>query len=267
MSCLFDEKLLYLYIDNELEEVTSARITNHLSTCDHCRMKIDQLMLSKNSITDCCAETKTPDKLRKLITDSLHSSDSSNEIKTSYLNKIKVNLRNYYFAKTAAVAMAAAIFLIIILIPSGNNLNSIASTLTDEHINALDPKSNQEFSSKIPTEIETYFSDVFKTNIVAPIRLSGDLKLKCGSLVSIKSKPAAHLYYTNQTISFSLFIMLPKAIDGNDNTNAFKAMGQKYEFDCCEDVNLISWDKNKLIYILVGCCPLRNLVNLASVSI
>ncbi len=64
-------KLLYEYIDNQLDGVTSAEIDEHLKLCKHCCRHRDFEIELRKMVVRSCFQIKAPEILKSKIADML----------------------------------------------------------------------------------------------------------------------------------------------------------------------------------------------------
>jgi hypothetical protein len=265
MRCKFDEKILLLYFDNELGEYLASKVKNHLAICRNCRQKLATYELLRRRLAEACAFDKAPEHLRHRIDAALVSEAAQPSIRLNPINKIKLILTDFYPSRIVALGAALAIVLLLALIPGGG-LNTVASTLAAEHFMTPEQMMIQAFHSSEPGEINAYFHRLFGREINIPEYIGDGIGLDCVCLFYLDGKPVAHAIYKKGGLMYSLFVGDKKIIRSN-RSNMFMASGREFEFGSKQNVNLICWDLNNLIYILVGCCPHETLVNLAVASI
>lgn len=64
-------KLLYEYIDKQLDQVSIAQIEEHIELCKYCRRYHDFEIALQKLLHQCCFQRKAPDLLKDKIRDML----------------------------------------------------------------------------------------------------------------------------------------------------------------------------------------------------
>jgi mycothiol system anti-sigma-R factor len=265
VTCGFDEKILFLYHDHELDPAAAARVEQHLEVCPDCRETLLALQALRSGLSEACSLQKAPDSLRERVRLSLNSDEASNKVELGLAEKFKLFFTNNRRVQVMAAGLAMAALIIFILLPSGSQLGRISPTLAAEHM-AGPMVNHAEFQSTSADEIEAYYLQNFGIDVTLPKRLGKDIDLDCGCLIYIKGKPAIHAYYKKGALQYSLFIMYPVLTPGGDQRSQMVG-GRMYDFDKKDDINMVCWKQNRLVYVLAGCCPYDELVNLSLASI
>jgi len=263
MVCKFDEKLLHLYVDGELGADTKARVVRHLETCDECKRNTAILQLLKQKLSDTAVIQSAPFALKQKILENLDSEQPSKIFKLNFIDSFKLRFTKFYLARIFAVSLTAAAILMFIFIPTGDGLNSIAGVLADEHYRSLNSKQFQSLHSCAPSELSDHFCKNLGSEIAVPDQIGKGIKLKCGNLINLDGKPAAHALYTDGKRICSMFVINPDVLE-NSSHNILFVSGKKIEFAHARDLNLICWEADSMMYILCSCCPLEKLVDYVS---
>jgi mycothiol system anti-sigma-R factor len=262
MGCNFDEKILHLYVDNEIDADLKARVENHLADCGECRNKVEVLQMIRLRLVQACSDQKAPRHLRQRIKAEIAVPDYPEKTELNLFEKIKLTFADLYPSKTFAASLILAIVLILLLLPAGRGLNGIAGSLVEEHFKPPEDNHDHEFFSGDAGEICEYYRRRFDLEVGVPAFLGNNIKFKCGCLMRVKNKPALHLYYESGQMLYSLFVIDADLIKP-DRTRIFIASGREFEFGKRDDLNFIGWENNEMKYVLAGCCPHEALVNLA----
>ena len=265
MLCGFDEKILYLYHDHELSPTAVGRVEAHLENCEECQKALLSLQVLRQGLANACNEQAAPGHLQEKIRLQLRVDDSSESVILGLGEKIKMFLSNTRRSRILAGGLAMAALLLFVLLPTGTEFSHISQALAVEHM--ADPMVREvEFQSQSISEIESYYEGKFGVDLKLPENLGPDIDLDCGCLIYVKGKPAIHAFYKKGSLQYSLFIMNPLATPG-DNARSLAAGGRVYDFGNKDEINMICWQQNRLTYVLAGCCPYEDLVNISLASI
>lgn len=266
MTCRFDEKILHLYIDNELGAETKARVSEHLRFCDECLARVKAIENFKNKLSEVCSTIKTPQHLRSRVLEKLDQEQPSGEIKLRLLDNIKLIFQNVKPAQAVVPGLVFAFILLLVFIPNRDGLNSIAGILAKQHLHRHSLEIEDELQTNISSEISSFLVNYLGQRVDIPGSLGKDICLKGCCLFQVKDMQVAHVYYTSELIDCSLFIV-DSSIIGNGRVDHLIASGVRFGYGSSKDVNYICWQKASKTYILASCCPHDKLINLAMTAI
>ncbi len=266
MNCKFDEKILHLYLDNELGPNAEARVIEHLKYCADCQAKLQSLQVLRNELSGACLAIKAPPQLQERIMERLEPAANSKTVELSFLENIRLAFMKLRLSQALASGLIFAVILFLVFVPGGKSLNSIAGNLAKEHLEWQNNHKEYSIRSNESSEINAYLNKHLGFETDVPEFLGGDYQLKGAYLIKLMGKPAAFVCYATDDKTCSFFIV-DKSVLESSRTKIFVASGVEFEFGSTHDLNLIGWQKGDLAYILCSCCPHEKLVNMAVSSI
>jgi hypothetical protein len=262
MGCRFDERLIHLYVDGELGTGAKSRVEDHLQICDECRGIYEALLELRNQLVAACATVKAPDYLKTRIS-ALCDKQADPGIKILSLSE---RLKLGFFQPAASRIMAAgfvlAAVLILVLIPSQSNLSNMVGELAKEHMGKPGLVDANFISTDDPRDVEQYLHANLGMAVYVPTNLPGNMVLTGVVIDDLDGKRIAHIRYSDGSMECSMFI-LPDMNLNPTRQPSLIAAGTEFEISSAHDVNFVCWHKDKLAYILCGCCRFERLAQLA----
>ncbi len=263
MSCKFDERIIHLYADGELGETARARVEEHLSICDDCRIKYKTIMIIRQELATACIAEKAPGYLATRIKANLDNIDNTESVSLGVFDRFRMMLMNFKGSKAAATAFAFGLVLMFVLFPGEQGLSSMAGELAQAHVSYPDRVSAMSINSESSEQVGAFLSGNLGIAVKLPQKLSGDVHLTGARIVEIDGMKAAHAYYADNDMQCSLFIFqTPES--GNKPKYTMRAADREYEIGSSSDVNFICWHEGQMAYVLCGCCCFDKLTQLAT---
>jgi hypothetical protein len=262
MGCRFDERLIHLYVDGELGANAKSRVEDHLQICDECRDVYESLVQLKSRLAAACESVKAPDYLKTRIS-ALCDKQADPGIKIlSASEKLKLGFLQPTASRIMAVGFVLAAILVLVLIPSRSSLNSMAGELAKEHKGDPGLLDSNFISTTDPEDVQRYLRANLEMAIYIPPELPGGMTLEGVEMTTLSGKHLAHIRYSDGSMECSLFIMADMDPSPARQPSLIAA-DTEFETSSASDVNFVCWHKDKLAYILCGCCRFERLAQLA----
>ncbi|MCP4582705.1 MAG: hypothetical protein GY839_13930 [candidate division Zixibacteria bacterium] len=262
MNCKFDDKILHLYVDNQLGDHTRSRLIEHLNFCDRCQSTVESIKALKTEVATACTCVNAPGFLAARISSELDAEQSSVSTRLNLPEKLKLLVLNLQSTRNLAVGFAFVLILFIILIPGKSGMSSVAGELAREYKDGPGYSETASLLSSDPGEITRFFNENIGLNTKIPQLLHEKYKLEGGSIIQLRGNSMAHIRYTDGISMCSMFIVNNPSFEP-DRSELYMASGIEFEIFNSGKVNFICWSNGLNSYILCGnCCPL-DLVNMA----
>ena len=263
MSCKFDEKILHLYLDNELGELTKQRLEKHLETCSICRQRLDTFRAIRDKLQANCSRAKAPAVLRERILTDLGTNHKWKWSFSDLLDGLKIGILNLRARKIMAAGFVLVILGLLIVNSSYNTLESMADELADGYTFWPGISQAAMLNSSDNNEVNLFLKSDFGLDVPLPEFLPDSLNLESAGVLYISGRKIAHLRYSNGEARYSLFIVQSSLLH-HHGVDCFKSHGREFEVSHRFNVNLLSWQQNNYAYILCGRCCYDRLARLAS---
>jgi anti-sigma factor RsiW len=269
MGCKFDERLIHLYADGELGANARERVEEHLRICDDCRAVYESIMQLKSELITACAEIKAPDYLRSRVISLCGQDSGSNEPVLNRIERFKLKLYQPIASRSLAIGFVIAAILIMVFIPGRGGLNSLAAELAQQHKSQPGIIDAQFISTSDSHEVESYLNANLEISAFIPSSLPDNMTLKGVKTTDLGGIRMAHVRYSDGKMECSLFIYPDIQFNSTRRGGrpTMMAVGTEFEISSSEDVNFVCWHKEKLSYILCGCCCFEKLTQLAASTI
>ena len=262
MSCRFDEKILHLYVDNELGEHTREKLEEHLTYCAECQRTVESINAMKSGLAAACSAVKAPAYLYARISGSLEPAMASRRSKLNLKERLGLLILNFQASRRWAIGVVFALILIFILFPGKRGLQSIAGELAKEHMTHPAYIEASNLHTDEASEVIDFLKQKLGFSSDIPQFIQNKYKLEGVRVFKIQGRPVAHVRYSDGQAGCSMFIINNLSLE-SDYTELYIASG--IEFKACNygDCNLICWDNGSNCYILCGNCCFKDLVNMA----
>jgi anti-sigma factor RsiW len=266
MSCTFDEKLLYLFIDNELPPDQRTRVIKHIEQCHDCTIRIRTLTAFKNSVLLTCQIQTAPPSLKARIQESLDSQQSAQSLSLSFAEKIRMLFSGFRPMQAAVAGIIVLIMISFIFIPGNSPANHLADTLALEHLKHRGVIDESGIQSTKGAEIAEFLGQQVGQKLDIPDCMDSDLCVNGGFLENINLVPVAHIIYKNGKINCSLFV-ITLTDSSSASSNMLLIKEDTFQVGHSNQANYVCWREAAKLFILVGSCPQEKLMNLAKTSI
>jgi anti-sigma factor RsiW len=265
MGCKFDEKIIHLYVDDELGETARARIEDHLNICDDCWIKYQSILLLRQKLAAACFKTRAPAHFKPHISNLLHTREKTPAV-FSHNDKIKYIFANVRASRPLAIGLVAAAILFLVLSHAGSGLSRLTRPLGQEYISWSGDANEIIPLRDDPQQVRDYCSANLGAISDIPECLSPGFELQGARLITLQSKQMIHLRYSNGKSACSMFVF--KEEHPHDPRGPLLiASDREFEIGSSDDINFIRWHKGEVTYILCGCCCFDELARLAVATI
>lgn len=266
MACKFDEKIIHLYIDGELGETARERVKQHLSICDDCRAKYKSILIIKEQTYSACSIVQAPAYLSTRVIASIDSAGRKEAVKYTLFERLALAFMNIRPSRALGVGLVFAIVMMSVLFPAKRGLSRVAGHLAGEYMAWPENSTVESIATNSHYQAEEFFYRNLHISAEIPEVLAGGMKLTGAGIVDLNGMPVAHARYSDGKMDCSMFIF--KEIQpGHKPSSTLVIAGQEYEISSSADVNFICWHKDRMNYVLCGCCCFEKLSELAQSSI
>jgi len=262
MNCRFDEKILHLYVDNELDEHTRKKLEEHLAYCGECQRSIESILALKSGLAAACSAVKAPGYLRAGILNNLEPAGVLSPPKLNFKEKLSLIILKIQASRRWAIGFVFALIFIFILFPGKQGLQSIAGELAKEHMTQQTYVEVSSLQTDEASEAIDFLKQELGFNSNIPQIIQNKYKLEGARVLKIKGSPVAHVRYSDGKAGCSMFIINNLSLE-SDFAELYIAAG--IEFKACNycDCNLISWENERNCYVLCSNCCFKDLVDMA----
>jgi anti-sigma factor RsiW len=266
MPCNFDEKLLHLFVDEELGQTQKALTLRHIEGCEHCLARVRKLEAIRNSVRLACQSHNAPLSLKAKIQQNLDNEQMIKQLKLSLTDRIRLFLGELKPVQAAAAGVILILIISFIFIPGKSPVSNLAEALALEHIKHGGLIDETGIESSKGSEIADFLAGQVGHQINVSDCLDSDLCVSGGCLEKFGGQSIAHIIYKNHTIHCSLFI-----IDASDSSgvlsNILVANDDTFQIGQSQKAQYVCWKNDGKIFILVGRCTSERLLGLARNSI
>jgi len=262
MSCKFDEKILHLFVDNELGEHIREKLEEHLAYCGECQRAVESIQALKSGLAAACSTVKAPLYLRDMISNSLEPDGIFKPAKLNLKEKLSLIALNFQNSRRWAWGFVIAVILIFILLPGKHGLQSIAGELAKEHMSLTSYAESGLLQTNEAAEVIDFLKQELGLSPDIPQYIQDKYKLEGVRLLKVKGNPVGHVRYSDGQNGCSMFIIDNLLMEA-EYTEQYIASGIEFKACNCGDCNLICWENNSNCYILCGSCCFKDLVDMA----
>lgn len=179
MDCLEVKKFVYVYLDNEFDEVERAEFEAHLQGCDTCRLTVDRERQFKRFFKTSIRETAVPVGLTRRIREELAESQAPRPL--------------YRRFATAMPAAAIAMMVMFLFWPSTNAFTPIVEESIKAH--------QRDFPADVAgdaNKIERFLHRRVNFQTALPLRTSAATHLMGARLSMFRGRPAVLYVYRHR---------------------------------------------------------------------
>lgn len=266
MNCRFDEKIYHLYADGELGESARRLVEEHLETCYLCKAKFESIIFIKDQMREACLKVQAPAYLRTRIIANLEGANRPGTLQLGFFERLNLIIMNFRSARMAALGIIFSLVMLAVLLPGRRGLSKVAGDLAHEYTSWHVNNPVEFLSTGDPGEAEQYIVRNLGIHSEIPSALASDMMLVGVGLADLNGDLIAHARYSDGKMDCSMFIFEEKQ-PGHKPSATLVAAGQEYEISSSADVNLLCWHKDKMNYVLCGCCCFEKLSQLAMSTI
>ncbi len=200
MNCRDAEPLLHARLDNELDVAGAITVDHHLSECRACAAQYAALQHLKQEIAAAQPSFALSASLARRIESRLPSQET-------FLSRAWRNPWQSFIALGGAAACITVLLVLLPLIRTANETNTIATEILDNHLRALQPGHLFDVESSDQHTVKPWFQG--KTDFSPPVPdLTDDgFVLVGGRLEVIRQQPAAAIVYRRRQHVISLYVL------------------------------------------------------------
>jgi len=262
MICKFDDKILHLYVDGELDDEKKIRLTEHLRFCDDCSARVREIESLKNVLSKACLTVRAPLYLRSKVIEKIGREQSFKEIKFTFLDNIRLFFQDMKPAQAIIPGFIFAIVLLLVFVPNRSGLSTMAGILAQQHLHHNRPGIEAELQTDISSEVNVFLSGCLGQTVNIPGCLGKDVYLKGCCLFKVQDMNVAQVGYGNGSTKCSRFIIDSPILE-DCRANYLVASGVKFRYGSIENVNYICWQEGSNTFVIISCCPHYKLINMA----
>ena len=268
MKCSEVEFLISAYADNELQDNEKENVSNHLASCEACRLFYDFEMSSKRAVAS-LPITKAPLGLKARILSEIsgepaaskYSEVKTQEKKTIFFPWRMLRQQNMAFATAAGIMIFIGVLFVVIHMYGGGNGMSPFLTSAMAYFDSDKPE------SKIGTseEIEKYLEQSIHRDISVPnLDGIGFELLGATNLPNILEKACAALRYkgkSGEVVSHLVICCTDVPIEKLSEVTG----RSEYHYASKKGLNMIFWrcDTSKTTRVIASTCSMEKLIVIA----
>jgi anti-sigma factor (TIGR02949 family) len=246
MNCSEAQRLLYDYLNGELEQSDLSRIESHLKVCSSCLRIFEFERRFQSLLVDRIAEEKAPPELRSAILDRI---DQLEQPRTSF----PASKKRFFFRPALVLAPIGlvVVFLAIVLFTSRGDRSDPVDILVQNHIRAeslteglaCNSSDAQFVSSHLERELG------FQTSLAA-YAASGAI-LKGGEVLQICNCKVGLAYFSTHEVGISLFICRQGELTCPEMETVSRH-NREYHFATIREFNLLVWEEEGVKFIAIS---------------
>jgi anti-sigma factor RsiW len=215
MNCEWREKT-GLYIDGELEASAEQAFAGHLENCAGCSAAVLEQQELKKAVRLAGKRFSAPAELHAAIYRQIRPARS-------------LSVWWKWLPAAAGLALVVALALLVTLRQSTNdNSRLMASSLVDQHINALASPNPVDVQSPDTHKIRPWFQGRVPFTFFLPNVEGSSFALVGAKQVFVQQRPAAQIFYTVGGHKVSVFIL-----QANENGNSRPSWKRDRSFNSC----------------------------------
>ncbi len=235
MNCMEFEARLHPYVDGELELNEMAAAEAHLAQC-----------------VDCQGGVERERRFRQLLRRQPRES-----VPPEFRARIRARIRRS--ARVAAIrpwlvgtAAAAAVLLVVTLLPGLRPGSSLVTDLVGKHITYAQIEQPAEFASQDPRAVEAWFRQRAGLRVTVSDYSPSGIRLVGGRLAEAEERKAAYVLYEKGHTLMSVF-MVPVPARGTDlGGTRVSYRGHDYLTLERKGYNTVAWTDGKTVFGLVS---------------
>lgn len=258
MTCQHLEEFLSAYLDGESEEEERKGIEEHLTSCIHCQVKLEEERMTKALLEKKVPWVRAPQTLRSRIMEGLDSPQGE------FLDRVRSIFTLNPFPATATAIMGVVIVVGILLYLRSEPPLQAAPILIEsvnDHISALSRHSPVEFTSSNPEEIVEWF----RGRVSIPIHIPSykGMTLVGSKVCHFSDRRVASLSYNKGGQLISLFMCEGSGIPLKGMKEK-RVKGRNFQSGSHMGYNGLFWRDGDILCFIVAPLANEELVLLAS---
>ena len=235
MNCIELEARLHPYVDGELEMNETVAAEAHLAQCGDCQGAVER-------------ERRFRQLLRRQPRESARP-----EFRALIRARIRRSARGTAFRPwLVGAAAAAAVLLVVALLPGLRPGPSLVSDLVGKHITYAQIEQPAEFASQDPRAVEAWFRQRADLRVTVSDYSPSGIRLVGGRLAEADHSKAAYVLYEKGHTLMSVF-MAPASARGAELSGArVSYRGHDYLTLEQRGYNTVAWTDGKAVFGLVS---------------
>ena len=235
MNCIEFEARVHPYIDGELEMNDMAAAEAHLAQCAECQGHVERERQFRQLLRRQPRESAPPE-FRAMI-------------RTRIRRSARVTALRPWLVGTAA---AAAVLLVVFLLPGLRPASSLVTDLVSKHITYAQIEQPAEFASEDPHAVEVWFRQRAGLRVTVSDYSPSGIRLVGGRLAEADDRKAAYVLYEKGHTLMSVFMVPASAPDVALKGTRVSYRGHDYLTLERKGYNTVAWTDGKAVFGLVS---------------
>lgn len=235
MNCLEFQASLHLYLDGELgvDETVAADV--HSAECARCR-------------SFALRERQFRQLLRRQPGEAAPA-----ELRARILSRVRRSARSATLRKwLVAPALATAMLVALLVLPSGRESTPLVGELVDKHIAYAQIEAPAEFASADRREVEEWFRQRAELKVTVPDYSPSGIQLVGGRLAVANERKAAYILYEKGHTLLSVFLVGASGRDADLRGTRVSYRGHDYLTREWKGYRTVVWTDRRAIFGLVS---------------
>jgi mycothiol system anti-sigma-R factor len=235
MNCIEFEARLHPFVDGELETTEMAAADAHLAQCAECPVRVDRERRFRQLLRRQPRESAPPEFRAK--------------IRTRIWRSARVAAIRPWLVGTAA---AAAVVLVVSLLPGFRPASSLVTDLVSKHITYAQIEQPAEFASQDPRAVEAWFRERAGLRVTVSDYSPSGIRLVGGRLAEADDHKAAYVLYEKGHTLMSVFMVPASAAEIALKGSRVSYRGHDYLTLERKGYNTVAWTDGKAMFGLVS---------------
>lgn len=258
MKCDDTKKLVYAYLDMELDAANSLAFEQHVNSCIGCRKLLDEEKLLKRQLQDALPYYQAPEGMEDKVLGNLfgNNNQTSDErpdktVSNGLLNTFMFK-RNNLFSNTLALISVVMVVIFSSIYYQHNRVEEqIISEVLGGHMRSLSASFKADIKSSDTDAIASWLKGRLDYAVIVPSLEKLDYQLQGAKLEYIQKQKVASLIYSKNNKKLNLFIW-PSLDQADADEEMHIAQGYRIVYWCKEYMNywvVSDLDQSKLMQV------------------
>lgn len=258
MNCSEAQRLLYDYLNEELEQLDLSRIESHLKVCSPCLRIFEFERRFQSLIIDRIPEETAPPDLRSAILDRI---DQLEQPRTSF----PASKKRFFFRPALVLAPIGlvVVFLAVVFFTAREKQKDPIAILVQNHMRVESSNEGLTYNSSDPQFVSSHLERELGLQASLTAYTSSGAVLKGGEVIPVCNCKVGLVYFSKDGVGISLFLCHPGELTC-PMMEAISHRNRKYHFARIRGFNLLVWDDAGLNCIVVSRLPRETLLDFAS---
>jgi mycothiol system anti-sigma-R factor len=235
MNCAEFDARVNPYVDGELEATDMTAADAHLVQCPECQSRVERERQFRQLLRRQPRESAPPE-LRALL-------------RTRIRRSARIVAIRPWLVGTAA---AAAVVLVVALLPEFRPASSLVSDLVSKHITYAQIEQPAEFASQDPRAVEAWFRERAGLRVTVADYSPSGIRLVGGRLAEADDHKAAYVLYEKGHTLMSVFMVPASAAEVALKGSRVSYRGHDYLTLERKGYNTVAWTDGKAMFGLVS---------------